>query len=459
MGGMNAFALSKGEAKSKILALIKDPEFQGIQMGIHVFSFKANEPFFSFNEDSHLKPASNVKLVTTLAALKHLGPQYTFKTKVYVDGLIKNKILFGNLYIKGFGDPKLVSEQLWILVNDLKREGFNEVQGNLVLDETFFDSIRTVRNGSSHRAYDAPLGALSVNFNTTTIYVRPANRVGLKATVIVDPSNDYVRVINKSKTGRKDSLQNIEVDRMPGKVNDTIVVTGNIPFDHPEKRFYRNITHPLPYAASFFRRFLKEQGIVIKGGNQFRSVPEGAREILVHESQPLRLIISDLNKISNNFVAEQILKTMAAEIKGVPGTTEKGLEILRDLLKELDVKNHYQLVNGSGLSPENILSAAQLVEVLKYGYKNFNVFPEYVASMGIVGIDGTVGSRLQETVAQGKVRVKTGSLTNVSALSGYLNTKGNETMAFSMIMNDFQDRTFMMQGLQDKILLMLCDLE
>src|SRR3989338_8455303 len=117
-----------------------------------------------------------------------------------------------------------------------------------------------------------------------------------------------------------------------------------------------------------------------------------------------------------------MLKTMAAELKHPPGSTDKGLSILRDFLQEIGVKDSYQLVNGSGLSPDNKMSAAQLVEVLKYGHKNFGFFPEYMASMGIVGVDGTVSSRLRDTVAQGRVRVKTGSLFGVSSLSGYLST-------------------------------------
>ncbi|MBI3019096.1 MAG: D-alanyl-D-alanine carboxypeptidase [Deltaproteobacteria bacterium] len=125
----------------------------------------------------------------------------------------------------------------------------------------------------------------------------------------------------------------------------------------------------------------------------------------------------------------------------------------------MGVKEPYQLVNGSGLSPDNKMSAAQLVEVLKYGHKNFGFFPEYIASMGIAGVDGTVGSRLRGTVAQGRVRAKTGSLSGVSSLSGYLSTMGNETLAFSMIMNDPEDRTELMQSTQDKILLELCELK
>ena len=458
------FSASRSDIQKQLTQILSDPSLKDIATGIQVTSLKSDENFFEYHPHDLLKPASNVKLVTTLAALKYLGPEYRFKTKLYVDGVIKNGVLHGNLYVKGFGDPLLVSEQLWVLVNDLKRDVY-EIQGNLILDDSFFDEIRTVRDGHSpqngrDRAYDAPLGALSINFNTTTVYVYPGSKRGKKARVVIDPDNNtYVKVVNRSKTLRANVPMTLEVSRHIGKTSDTIIVTGGIPLNHVGKRFYRNITYPPLYAAALFRRFLKEQGVTVKGKNQFKEVPSSAKEILVYESRPLRILVGDLNKISNNFVAEQMLKTMAAELKQPPGSTDKGLNILREFLQGIGVKESYQLVNGSGLSADNKMSAAQLVEVLKYGHKNFGFFPEYMASMGIVGIDGTVSSRLQGTIAQGRVRAKTGSLSGVSALSGYVSTQSNETLAFSIIMNDPQDRTELMQATQDKILLELCGLK
>ena len=442
--------------------LISAPELEGIEMGLMVFSLKRNEVVFARDADKLLKPASNVKLLTTLAALKYLGPDYTFKTRFYVDGPVQNGILNGNLYVKGFGDPKLVSEQLWFIANTLKRAGFRRVLGRLVIDDTYFDEIRQIKNGAKNRggrAYDALLGALSVNFNTTAIYVKPAQKAGLMPRVTVDPDNSYIRVSNKAVTVASGQPMSLKVFRVPGKYDDAIVIEGNIPMHMTERRYYRNISYPRQYAAALLRRFLKERGIIIKGGNQYRKAPPEVREILVYESRPLRTIVSDLNRMSNNFVAEQILKTMAAELKGSPGTTDKGLELLGNFLKEIGITNHYKLVNGSGLSPDNQMTAAQLTEILKYGYRNFNLFPEYVSSMGIVGVDGTVDFRLKNTVAQGRVRAKTGSLTGVATLSGYLNTLQNETLAFSFLMNDARRRNPLMQHVQDQILLKLCHME
>lgn len=449
--------------QSQIFKVLKGPLVEDMQIGVHVYSLGRKEIVFSHNENKLLKPASNAKLVTTLAALKYLGSNYKFKTKIYTDGMIRGNILEGNLYIKGFGDPKLVSEQLWYLTNDLKRHGFKEVQKNLILDDSFFDDIRFVRNLSQNnngeRAYDAQLGALSINFNTTAIYVRPGNSVGQKAKVFIDPDNTYIKLKNLSKTGKENSPMTIQVSRLPGGKGDTIEVTGSIPLHHPEKRYYRNITKPLDYAAALFRRFFKEQGIIIRGKNEFKPVPPHATELMTYESAPLRLIVADLNKISNNFLAEQILKTMAAELKGTPGTTDKGLEILKGFLKELGIHGNYQLVNGSGLSKDTVMTVAQLVEVLKHGYHTFKVFPEYMTSMGIVGIDGTTEKRLKSTIAEGNVRVKTGSLSEVSGLSGYLQTASDETLAFSIIMNDPKNRVDLMQSIQDKILLILCNMK
>ncbi len=414
----------------------------------------------AINENQLLKPASNIKLVTTLAALKLLGLNFRFKTKIYRDGPIRKGVLQGNLIIKGFGDPFLVSEQLWFLTNELKRKGFRKVEGDLIIDESYFDEKLWVHEGSNHirqRAYDAPLGAVSINFNTTTVYVSPAATKGQKPRVTIDPDNDYIRVINKGKTGgEKNTLQ---VLRVPGRFGDTIVVSGMIPWGATEKRFYRNISYPGRYAARMFRRFFKEQGITIRGRDRFEPIREGSQELFVYESKPLRNIVSDLNRISNNFIAEQMLKTMAAVLKGPPGSTDKGVEVLKEFLKELGIAGNFEIVNGSGLSEKNLMTASQFIEVLKYGYRHFDLFPEYVGSMAIAGMDGTVEKRLQNTIAEAKVRAKTGSLENVSALSGYLNTVERGTLAFSIIMNDTKNRNILMQHIQDQILLFLTDLE
>ncbi len=453
-------AASRKEASKKIKSLLTDPQFKEMKIGIKIYSLKTDDVIFEHNPDLLLKPASNVKLVTTLAALKYLGSGYKFKTKIYTDGKVVKNVLHGNLYVKGFGDPKLVSEKLWFLTNELKRAGFRHVAKDLILDDSFFDEVRTVRNGrASDRAYDALLGALSVNFNTTAVYVKPGSFVGAKARVIIDPDNSYIRLVNHSKTVAAHKKKTMKVSRIPGKYFDTIMVRGGVPLGAPEKRFYKNVSHPRQYASSLFRRFFKEQGITIQGQNRYKVVPTTAKEILTYESRPLNMIITDLNRISNNFVAEQILKTMAAELKSIPGTTDNGLKILTEFLKEAGVSGNYQLVNGSGLSPDNLMTAAQFIEVLKFGYRHFEFFPEYISSMGIVGVDGTVNMRLRGTIAAGRVRAKTGSLTGVSALSGYLNTLSNETVAFSMIMNDPFDRDQLMQRFQDEILLNLCELK
>lgn len=444
----------------KIKALLEEPQFKEMKIGIRIYSLKSNDVVFEHNSQTLLKPASNVKLVTTLAALKYLGSGYQFKTKIYTDGKIRKGILNGNLYIKGFGDPKLVSEKLWFLTNELKRAGFRHIAKDLVIDDTFFDEVRTVRNGrASDRAYDALLGAVSVNFNTTAIYVKPGDFAGAKARVIIDPDNTYVRVINGARTVATHKEMTIRVSRIRAKYSDTIRVTGNIPLGTEEKRFYKNISYPRQYAASLFRQFFKDRGITIQGRNRYEAVPETAREILVYESRPLSMVVTDLNRMSNNFIAEQILKTMAAELKSVPGSTDNGLKILEKFLKEAGVSGNYQLVNGSGLSPDNLMTAAQLVEVLKFGYRNFGVFPEYVSSMGIAGVNGTLNKRLVGTAAEGRVRAKTGSLTGVSALSGYLNTLSDEVLAFSILMNDALGRDLLMQHFQDEVLLSLCELK
>ena len=442
--------------KKQISAL----QSEGIEAGIQVYSLGKKKRLFSYQENKPLMVASNLKILTSLVALKMLGPDFRFKTSIYTDGKISGKTLHGNLFIKGFGDPKLVSEQLWYLTNDLVRKGFQTVTGDLILDDTYFDAERDVEQSdgkNGERAFDASLGALSVNFNTTAIYVQPGNKPKQKARVYVDPDNDYINIQNQSKTGEATDSLTLNVSRLSGKKGDTILVTGIIPWGYSEMRFYRNISDPSKYAAALFRRFFKERGISIYGKNRYESIPSHVHELMTYESQPMRHMIADLNRFSNNFIAEQILKTVGGETKGLPGTTDKGVSVLKDFLKSLNVQGDFQVVNGSGLSQKNKLSAAQLVTVLKAGYEHFEWGPEYVSSLSIMGVDGTLEKRLKNTSAYRHVRAKTGSLTGVSGISGYVGTESGDILAFSLLMNDPKDRYLLMQKTQDEILLQLCE--
>jgi D-alanyl-D-alanine carboxypeptidase/D-alanyl-D-alanine-endopeptidase (penicillin-binding protein 4) len=389
-----------------------------------------------------LIPASNVKIMTSAAALSVLKPDYRFRTALLYDGSMEEGVVKGNVYLKGYGDPKLVPEELWRFVADLKNRGLRKIEGDLVADDSFFDEKRYGTGwgtANRHRAYHAKLGALSLNFNVVNVHVRPGEKVGDPPVVLTDPDTSFITVQNLAKTvGPTKRRQGIhfQIDVQHGSRGDIIRVSGGVPMNFAPRRYYRTVSNPPLYAATVFREYLTREGISVSGETRIGETPPEAPVLHVHQSAPLSQVVADLNKFSNNFVAEQILKTLGAERFGNPGSDAKGLEVVEEFLAGLGIqKGNFTLVDGSGLSPLNRLTPAQIVTVLRAMHRELRFRPEFVSSFATMGVDGSVKNRIGESDVLGSVRVKTGTLNQASCLSGYLETREGELVAFSLLMN------------------------
>lgn len=401
-------------------------------------------------------PASNQKLITTAAALKYLGPDYRYPTRLFAAGKIEGDTLYGDLYIKGYGDPKLVSEQMWLLVNELKNVPIHKIVGNVIADDSFFDSllrVKTWKQASGSEAYNAPLGALSFNFNTVTVYVSPGNHTGDKPRVVVEPDAEYLKIKNKSRTLSAKKRGRLILNRSDRGDFDEISITGGISKIRPRAKYYVNITDPTSYTLSVLKEYLTRAGIQVVGDTfQRGTVPRGAKLLVNHKSEPLSLALRGLNKFSNNFVAEQILKTLGAEKMGPPGTTENGLKIINQYMQSLGFhEGQYRVVDGSGLSRQNRLTPSQIVKVLEHVHDDLSIYPEFISALGVMGVDGNVRKRMNGVEESQKARVKTGTLNSVSALSGYFQSRDGERFAFSILMNDLKCHNGQALSIQDKI--------
>jgi D-alanyl-D-alanine carboxypeptidase/D-alanyl-D-alanine-endopeptidase (penicillin-binding protein 4) len=242
-------------------------------------------------------------------------------------------------------------------------------------------------------------------------------------------------------------------------MEETLVVQGKI---SPKTRYgvsaYIYVNNPALFTTATFKDALEQVGVTVDGTPMLGKVPQKSRRVGIYLSDSLSRIICDSNKISNNFVAEQILKVLGAEILGTPGTTEKGLHVVQEFLEELDIPaDTYVLENGSGLSRNNRLSAEQIVTVLNYMYENFEVRSEFLASLAIAGVDGTLRSRLQDTQAERRLRAKTGALTAVSCISGYAATRDNEVFVFSIMMNSYKSGGYAVKKIQNNIAVLLTE--
>ena len=422
--------------------------------GIKIHSLERNKTLYSVNSNHLFAPASNVKLLTTAMALKRLRPEYRFKTGLYATTPVGGETLRGDIFIKGFGDPNLVSEQMWLLVKELKNIPLRKVHGDIIADASFFDNnlrVKTWEKGGVE-AYNAPLGALSFNFNTVTVHINPGEKPGDRPVVVVDPNIEFIRVDNRARTVSKSKRSRLIVNRIDRGGHNEITISGVVSVNHARETYYLNITRPAYYAASVFKEYLRQEGVEVTGKVRVGFVPEGAYEILSHSSMPLSLILRGLNKFSNNFVAEQILKTIGADIYGPPGTTLNGLRAMDEYMQSLKYKPEgFSILDGSGLSRQNRLSPDQIVSVFQDMYADLGVYPEFISALGVMGRDGNVLKRMNGHNSAERARVKTGTLNSVSALSGYFQSADGERFAFSILMNDLKCSNGQAKRLQDRI--------
>lgn len=430
--------------KTALVDVLQRTPLKASRVGIYIQSLDDGSVVFSQNADDLLNPASNVKLVTSAAALASLGPEYRFDTEFLVDPELPPDGKIKTLYVRGKGDPSMTTERLYGVVSELYHAGLREVQ-DIIIDDSWFDSERTppgYDQEESDRAYMAPTGAVSLNWNATAIFLRAGETPGSKGTVEMEPNSDFFVVENGLTTGSH-RARRVAVASKPLGDKQRIIVKGQLPSDQGAVSVWKKIDNPPMYFGFTMKELLKSRGIKVKGKVKLGLAPSRAKLVHVSQSDTFDIILKRLNKLSNNFVAETLLKTMGAELKGSPGSFQKGIEVVEAFL-ERDVgiqSGSYVMKNGSGLNDTNRFSATQLSRILRFMYSRFPLAPEYMSSVGIAGKDGTLKYRFEGSEAVGRLRAKTGTLENVSALSGFVQATGGEMFVFSMMVNDYPGRS------------------
>jgi D-alanyl-D-alanine carboxypeptidase/D-alanyl-D-alanine-endopeptidase (penicillin-binding protein 4) len=354
---------------------------------------------------------------------------------------------------------------MWRLAQDLKLRGLHEIKGDVVFDDTYFsgptlipgwDKDEDIESGPT---YFAPLGALSVNFNTATIAVRPGAAAGQPAVAELDCPTPAVVLENKLVTGSKSSRSWVKIDRKVDEETGKIVtftLTGNVPAEHEPDLYYRTVSDPLGNYIGALQSVFKQQGIKVKGSFRAGTTAADAKLFYRADSVSLAEIVATTSKHSNNFMAEQMLRTMGAERYGLPGTTEKGVKVVADYLTSLGIPaDQYHLVNGSGLSREVMVKPSTVNAVLVDMYRSPEFGPEYVASLSVGGRDGTLWSRFREEGMAGRVRGKTGTLSGVHCLSGYVHAADDETYAFTFLVNEIDGALSRTRKAHDRLVVTL----
>ncbi len=442
--------------KKEIDAILQDSLLVPATVGIKIVSVKDNSVLYEYNADKLFNPASNMKLLTSAAALVKLGPEYRFETVVYGSGDLEDGKLSGNLYLKGLGDPDLKTQDLEKLVKDIKWHGITEINGDLIADDSFFDDVRQ----GAGWAWDEPpvywnarIGALSLNENLIGVRIKPGKEIGDSVRVTLEPSTKYVKIDNQGITGASGFESNLTVDRILERDTNIIAVAGTLAVDSKGITVWRNLENPPLYTITVFKELLEKSGIRLDGEIKIGISPlDSVIELGVHYSKPLIEILYYMNKTSSNFVSEQVLKTLGAVFKSEPGTSEEGINVIKDFISQTGIDaTKYRAVDGSGLSTYDILSPSQIVNLLVFMFKSFEYQPEYLTSLPVSGIDGTLRKRMNEPIVLRQVRAKTGTLIRASCLSGYAITKRREIVAFSIMINNFLGDVNSIREIQDKI--------
>lgn len=435
------------DIKAKIDEILSHPLIKTVDLSVYAYNITTSKELYDRNKSRQLNPASVTKLLTSAAALYYLGPYYKFPTEIYLrefpdgDGVVK-----GDVYIKGYGDPRLVNENLFNLILELKREGINRIDGNVYIDTTFFDKDY-FRPGWQKdigiRAYYAPVSALAVDFNSFTVYIKPAKTTGAKPLVFIEPPlQRYFKIINNAETVEKGST--IDVDVKPKSGSLEVIINGKIGINQKGKRFNRRVEDPDSYSIELLKWFFNIHNLPVKGKFAIKELPkEDYNLFYTYYSEPLITVLRDLNKHSNNFSADQLLKHIGGQIYGPPATYEKGLKVIEDFMKIVGIdKSEYYITNGSGLSHENRISSEAVVRLLNYIYNNFQLMPEYLSSLSIASGDGTIRKRFFNTPCELKTRAKTGSIDGVSSIAGYTINSKSEVISFSLIANGFEPKRY-----------------
>ena len=263
-----------------------------------------------------------------------------------------------------------------------------------------------------------------------------------------------MKIVNEATTvGASEEVRvRIANGRMDTDEENVLMINGAMAIGQAEMKRRVDVLDPALYCGTLLREMLAERGVTLQGTVRYGEVSEEAVEIIQHVSPPLSRILWNMNKPSDNLIAELLLKTIGAKLKGSPGSGEKGLQAINEFLAEIGMdRRHYTLADGSGVSRYNLVTASLLTDLLVYMFRNFVVMPEYLAPLPVGGVDGTLTRRMRGMSAEGVLRAKTGTLRGITTLAGYTVTADGETVAFSILVSNYLGSASPRRTLQDKI--------
>jgi len=410
-------------------------------LSVFVSDVDTGEVVLEWLDDTPRNPASTIKLLTTLVALDVLGPAYRWRTDVFADGELKDGRLDGDLMLKGYGDPFLVTERVWQLLRDIRQSGVREIAGDLKLDDGWFeigDYDPAAFDRQPLRAYNVAPNALMMNFKVVRYLFEP-DPAGGSVDVTMDPALDNLSVENRlglANTSCRGYQRGITVTT--NEADDEVTFSGRFPNGCKRYAMDRTALSHNEFVYGLFTSLWRESGGSIEGGWKNVVIDEDAEPLLSFDSRPLTEMIALINKHSNNVMARQLMYTLGAEVNGPPGTEASGKAVIEKWLADEGLAStEIAIENGAGLSRKTRTTARDMSAMLQFAWRQ-PYMPEYLASLSLSGLDGTLRRRFGDTELVGKAHLKTGSLDHVTAIAGFLQSRSGRRFTV-VAMQNFED--------------------
>jgi D-alanyl-D-alanine carboxypeptidase/D-alanyl-D-alanine-endopeptidase (penicillin-binding protein 4) len=437
---------------SKLTATLADPKFEHAQWGVKIVSLDTGNTLFDHEATKLMTPASNTKLFTAALALDRLGPDFRIKTSIYAQAKPStNGTVAGNLVIYGRGDPTFSARfnggdhanVLAPLVNAILASGVRRIEGDLVADDTYFRSPQFGFGwpwDDLQWAYAPPVSALNMDDNALGFSIKPGKQPGAPCTLLAN--TNYLTFQNLVRTIRSNAAPNVQVFYPPGQT--TLQITGTLPAGGPGYSDNVSVQNPTLCLILQLKDALARKGVVITGHARLHNPAEPfdpARwtEIATTQSPPLRDIVKEMMKSSQNLLAQILFLQVGANKPSIKdGTAEQNsIAEMRRFLKEIGIQPGTVVTKeGAGLSPATQIAPSAVVALLLHmtHHRHCTAFTQ---GLPYAGVDGTLKTRFAGTPAEKHVWAKTGTMEGTSALSGYISTQGNQHWAFSVMLNHY----------------------
>ncbi len=454
--GSSVYATSIQQSMDHLINQV-DPK---INMGIEVVDLNTGKTLYQRNANHTFIPASNMKLFSDAAALLILGPDYRFQSQLSTDASSLNKgVLNGSLYLHLSGDPSFTQEHLDGLLAKMSTWGINQIKGNVVIVSNH-SSVDAYAPGIAAKdltySYGAPIAPVMIDENRLTVTVNPSFRVGEPALVELNEPGSSLILDNQVKTAAKTVGCGISYLMEGG---NHLTVKGCV---HPGQWAVQQriaIRNPLSYAQALVKQRLNHVNIKLDGQVVLGSAPSSSLLLATHASKPINQLMADTLKPSDNLYADSLYLHAATKLQGTPLNWSQAQPVIKNFLQQqtgINLQNAV-LTDGSGLSRHDLLTPEQTVSLLRFLHNRFPLSYEYIAALPVAGRDGTLQKRFRKVTQQGLLRAKTGTMTGIMSLSGYLYTANAHTLAFAIYINTTPGTNPNVSGRYRSLVETLCD--